>query len=71
VTTIFLKQPIYKIALALQVGFYAISLLAIGQFSRGPLARIADAAFTFVVLNTAAAVAFANFVTGKKAVWIR
>lgn len=71
VTTIFLKQPIYKIALALQVGFYAISLLAVGQFNRGPLGRIADAAFTFVVLNTAAAVAFANFVTGKKAVWIR
>jgi poly-beta-1,6-N-acetyl-D-glucosamine synthase len=71
VTPIFLKQPIYKIALALQVGFYAMSLLAIGQFSRGPLARIADAAFTFVILNTAAAVAFANFVTGKKAVWIR
>ena len=71
VTSIFLPQPIYKIALALQVGFYAMSLLALSQLSRGPLARIADAAFTFVVLNTAAAVAFANFVTGKKAVWIR
>jgi len=71
VTTIFLPQPIYKIALALQVGFYTISLLALGQFSRGPLSRIADAALTFVVLNTAAAVAFGNFVTGKKAVWIR
>jgi len=71
VTSVFLKQPIYKIALVLQVGFYAMSLLALGQFSRGPLARISDAAFTFVVLNTAAAVAFANFVTGKKTVWIR
>ena len=26
---------------------------------------------TFVTLNTAAVVAFANFVTGRKAVWIR
>ena len=26
-------------------------------------------ALTFVVLNTAAVVAFANFITGRKAVW--
>ena len=67
----FLAQPIYRIALVLQLGFYTLSLLAIAQIKRGPLARIGDAAFTFVVLNTAALVAFTNFVTGKKAVWIR
>ena len=71
VTAALLPQPIYKIALVMQVGFYAMSLLALGKSGRGPLGRVADAAFTFVVLNTAAAVAFANFVTGKKAVWIR
>jgi hypothetical protein len=38
---------------------------------RGPLARMADAVLTFVVLNTAAAAAFLNFVTGRKAVWTR
>jgi hypothetical protein len=37
--------------------------------ARGPLARVADVAYTFVVLNSAAAVAFANFVTGRKVVW--
>jgi hypothetical protein len=71
VSCAFLREPIYRVALALQLGFYAFSLLAIGRFLRGPVARIADAAFTFVVLNTAAVIAFANFVTGKRAVWIR
>ena len=71
VSSAFLQGPIYRLALILQLGFYALSLLGIAQFRRGPVAKLADAAFTFVVLNTAAAVAFANFVTGKKVVWIR
>lgn len=68
---VFLAGPVYRTALVLQLGFYALSLLAIAQIKRGPLARIADASFTFVVLNTAAFIAFTNFITGKKAVWIR
>ncbi len=68
---IFLAGPIYRIAFILQLGFYTLSLLAIARVKRGPLARIADASFTFVVLNTAAFIAFTNFITGKKAVWIR
>ena len=66
-----LQGPLYRAALILQVLFYGLSLLAWLRLSRGPLARIADAALTFVVLNTAAAVAFLKFVTGRKAVWIR
>jgi poly-beta-1,6-N-acetyl-D-glucosamine synthase len=62
---------IYKWALGLQLGFYALSGLGLLQLKRGPIARLVDAAFTFVVLNTAALVAFANFVTGRKAVWAR
>ncbi len=68
---IFLAEPVYRIALVLQMGFYTLSLLAIAQIKRGPLARIADASFTLVVLNIAALVAFTNFITGKKAVWVR
>jgi poly-beta-1,6-N-acetyl-D-glucosamine synthase len=71
VTSCFLPGPIYRVALGLQLAFYALSLLAITHLDRGPLGRLADPAFTFVVLNTAAVVAFANFVTGRKAVWIR
>ena len=39
--------------------------------TRGPVTQLADAALTFVTLNTAAVVAFVNFVTGRKAVWLR
>jgi len=66
----FLPGTIYRVALVVQVAFYGLSLLAVARL-KGPLARAADVAFTFVVLNTAAVVAFVNFVTGRRAVWIR
>ena len=71
ISSAFLPGPIYRVAFGTQVAFYAFSLLAIAHVKRGPLARIADIAFTFVVLNTAAVVAFVNFVSGRKAVWIQ
>ncbi len=70
-TSALLPAPIYRVALLLQLAFYGLSLLAMARLKLGPLGRMADAAFTFVVLNTAAAVAFANFVSGRKAVWLR
>ncbi len=71
VASMVLPGVVYRTALVLQVVFYGLSLLAGLHLSRGPLARMSDAALTFVVLNSAAAVAFVNFVTGRKAVWIR
>lgn len=71
VSAAMLPQPLYRVALALQILFYALSLLAMTRLLKGPLARIADAARTFVVLNTAAAVAFFKFVTGSRVVWAR
>ncbi|MFZ0478100.1 MAG: glycosyltransferase family 2 protein [Terriglobales bacterium] len=71
ISSLFLPQPFYRAALAAQLGFYALSLVALGGFKIGPLTRVADAARTFVVLNSAAMVAFVNFVTGRKAVWVR
>jgi len=70
-SSIFLRQPLYRAALAAQVAFYALSLAALAGVKIGPLSRIADPARTFVVLNSAAMVAFINFVTGRKAVWVR
>jgi len=64
-------EPIYRAALVLQFAFYGLGLLAMAPLKLGPLARIADAAFTFVVLNTAAVVAFGNFVAGRKVAWSR
>jgi len=71
VASLFLRAPFYRLALFAQLAFYALSLAAIGGMKIGPLSRIADPARTFVVLNSAAMVAFVNFVTGRKAVWIR
>ena len=68
-TSAFLTSPVYRIALYLQVAFYGLSLLALLRLVRGPVARGANAALTFVTLNTAAVVAFANFVAGRKSVW--
>ena len=66
-----LPQPFYRAALGAQLAFYALSLAALAGVKIGPLSRLADPARTFVVLNSAAMVAFINFVTGRKAVWLR
>ena len=66
-----LREPIYRAALLLQIAFYALGLIAMTKLLRGPLARVADAAGTFVVLNSAAAVAFIKFVTGRRVAWVR
>jgi cellulose synthase/poly-beta-1,6-N-acetylglucosamine synthase-like glycosyltransferase len=68
-SSLFLSGAVYRAAFVLQVLFYSLGLLAALRLSRGPLTRMSDAALTFVVLNTAAALAFANFVTGRKSVW--
>jgi len=71
VASIFLPEPLYRAALIAQLAFYALSFVALSGIKAGPLSRIADPARTFVVLNSAAMVAFVNFVTGRKAVWVR
>jgi hypothetical protein len=70
-TVFFLRGPVYKLALACQLIFYTLGVLGMMPLKKGPLTRMTDAAFTFVMLNTAALLAFANFVTGRKAVWVR
>ena len=71
ISTLLLAHPFYRIALTLQLVFYALSLVAIMKLKRGPLARITDAAGTFVLLNSAALVAFLKFVTGRRVAWVR
>jgi biofilm PGA synthesis N-glycosyltransferase PgaC len=68
-TSFFLPEPIYRAALGSQILFYGFSLLAIMPLKPRLLARTTDVAFTFVMLNTAAVVAFGRFVTGRKVVW--
>jgi poly-beta-1,6-N-acetyl-D-glucosamine synthase len=71
IASLALSNPFYRIALALQLVFYALSLLAMLKLAKGPLGRVADAANTFVVLNSAALVAFVKFVTGRRVAWVR
>ena len=71
IASLFLPQPLYRAALVAQLAFYALSLAALAGVKLGPLSRIADPARTFVILNCAALVAFINFATGRKAVWVR
>lgn len=61
----------YRAALALQLAFYALSLFALSKRQIGPLTRFAHVALTFVILNSAAVVAFGNFITRRKEVWVR
>lgn len=67
-----LSGPFYRVMLILQLMFYALSVLALSRLVKGGvLARFADAAGTFVLLNSAAVVALANFVTRRRAAWTR
>ncbi len=71
VASIFLPQPLYRAALVAQLAFYALALAALADVELGQFARVADPARTFVILNSAALVAFFNFVAGRKAAWAR
>ncbi|HMK22855.1 MAG TPA: glycosyltransferase family 2 protein [Terriglobales bacterium] len=70
-TSGWIARPFYRVAFLLQLVFYGLSLVGLAGIKMGPVARATDAAFTFVVLNTAAAVAFAKFITGRKVAWTR
>jgi cellulose synthase/poly-beta-1,6-N-acetylglucosamine synthase-like glycosyltransferase len=67
-----LSGTFYRVMLILQLLFYALSVLALSRLVKeGVVARVADAAGTFVLLNGAAVVALANFVSGRRAAWTR
>jgi biofilm PGA synthesis N-glycosyltransferase PgaC len=70
-STLALNGPLYRTMLLLQLLFYCLSLVAMMKLAPGPVGKIADAAGTFVLLNTAALVAFAKFVTGRRVAWVR
>jgi hypothetical protein len=71
ISSLFLPGGIYRLALALQVIFYALGISALTGPKRGLLAKIVDVPFTLMLLNAAAVVATANFLTGRTVVWAR
>jgi hypothetical protein len=70
-SSLLLTQPVYRAALVLQLGFYALGLLSIARLKLGPLGRAADAIRTFLVLNMAALMAFFSFITRRRVAWGR
>lgn len=71
ISSALLSPVFYRTIWVLQAIFYLLSLIAMTKLLRGRLARVADAACTFVVLNSAAVVAFVKFVTGRRVAWVR
>ena len=65
VAACFLPGRFYQVAFWLQVAGYFLSLLGWTGWKLGPMSRLADAAYTLVVLNVAAVMAFVNFATGQ------
>jgi poly-beta-1,6-N-acetyl-D-glucosamine synthase len=72
IASLWLSAGLYRLALVLQLAFYGLAVFALAGLPKaGMVGRAADAAGTFVLLNTAAVVAFANFIAGRKAAWSR
>lgn len=71
VSSWFVPGTFYRVAFWAQVAGYILSLIGWAGWKLGPLSRLTDAAYTLVVLNVAALVAFVKFVTGQKAEWAR
>ena len=69
VSTFWLRRNIYELALLVQLAFYALAAIAVFRGKIGVVSRLADISLAFIVLNTAAAIAFLYFVTGRRAVW--
>jgi poly-beta-1,6-N-acetyl-D-glucosamine synthase len=69
VSTMWLRQGIYEVALWAQLGFYALALLSAFRVQVGFVSRWSNISLAFVVLNTAAVIAFIYFITDRKAVW--
>jgi hypothetical protein len=67
VNLLVLDQPFHRLALALQLAFYALATAGYLWQRRGKPPRILGLPFSFCLVNLAALVGVARFVMGKKA----
>lgn len=70
VTSLLLKEAPYRVVLAFELIFAGLAAVAMFRPKQRFLSRLAGAALAFLVLNTAAAVAFFYFVSRKKQIWV-
>ena len=68
--SIFLYGPIYRLPLIATVSIATLGALGLVHMRMSFVSRLAHLALAFVLLNTAAIVAFCYFVIGKKEVWV-
>jgi poly-beta-1,6-N-acetyl-D-glucosamine synthase len=70
-SALWVRQGIYEAAFVVQFVFYGLACLSVFPAKMGIVTRLSNISSAFVVLNTAAAVAFIYFITGRKALWTR
>lgn len=69
-SSFFLSGYLYRLPLVAAIGVGAFGCLAFVRKPLGIASRLTDLALAFVLLNTAAIVAFFYFAVGKKRVWV-
>jgi poly-beta-1,6-N-acetyl-D-glucosamine synthase len=69
-SSIFLSGFVYRLPLAAAIGVGTLGVFASLRVPLGVASRLTDLALAFVLLNTAAIVAFFYFAVGKKRVWV-
>jgi biofilm PGA synthesis N-glycosyltransferase PgaC len=71
ISSLLIRSGVYKLALLLQVAFYGLALCSSLRVQNRVLSRLSSVSLAFLILNTAAAMAFLYFVSGKKPAWAR
>jgi poly-beta-1,6-N-acetyl-D-glucosamine synthase len=69
-SSFFLSGFFYRIPLASAISLLVLGALAFLPFPLGLLSRLTNLAWAFLLLNSAAVVAFFYFAAGKKEVWV-
>jgi hypothetical protein len=68
--SVFLSGFLYRIPLAVTIGVGVLGVLGFVRVPLGVVSRLTHLALAFLLLNTAAVVAFWYFAIGKKQVWV-
>lgn len=70
ITSWLLQGPFYDMVFLSQLVLYGLAGVSLTRFRLGIAKRLANVAFTVVMLNTAAVVALVYFIKGEKAIWL-
>jgi poly-beta-1,6-N-acetyl-D-glucosamine synthase len=66
-----LRHGVYELVLVLQIILYVLAVLAGLRTKIGFLSRVSRISLAFLMMNTAAALAFVYFISGKRGIWAR